>query len=653
MKRMFLSVSFVLLMVASIFPQGWGTVADLGTLGSINGFTVSPNVFTNKNGHNFIFCETSGKIIYKLFSSTGTLIRTIELQSSDGSEPKIIGNENEIFALYLYSSQLIVKKSTDGGATWSINSSPTSANINIFNVDIDASRLYLVWDTGSSVFFSSRNLSSSSWAAAYQIDYNSNGVPPLNSVGLTHNSNYIFLYYASRYAAYVHTYSFATNTWYENFETIDGLDVIEDVTAAVTSDKLLICMYNESIIGTRSAESSGRALRIFSRPINGGTWTLDIEYMPSRLKTTITSNGQLHLLWDNYYASYSSTLGWSSAQQIFGDIDPIACALSSYGNNVFAFLIKQDYQNPNHLYFRSYNAIPESPTNLNITIGTTSLLPELTWTASEKSFISQYEIWGKVGATGTWTYIFSNTTNNWTDHEMYDDPNVSYYYKVRAKSTANLYSPFSAEVSTIPAAPTGVVLSSSSGTYGNIKISWTKNSEANVTSYEVYREDVSEGSGWQLIGTTALNYLIDPQYTYVPNWGITTCNYKVRTKNNILKYSPYSGIASVNAEPNYKQNGDNPVDDEMTAPVEYNISQNYPNPFNPSTVIVYDIPEAARVTLKVYDLLGREVANLVDEYKEAGRYSVKFDASRLSTGIYIYKLAANEFQSVKKMNFVK
>lgn len=653
MKRMFLSVFFVLLMVASIFPQGWGTVADLGTLSSTNESIVSPNVFTNKNGHNFIFCEASGKIIYKLFSSTGTLIRTIELQSSNGSEPKIIGNENEIFALYLYSSQLIVKKSTNGGATWSINSSPTSANINRFNVDIDASRLYLVWDTGNSVFFSSRNLSSSSWAAAYQIDYSSSGVPSLNSVGLTHNSNYIFLYYASKYAAYVHIYSLATNTWYENFETIDGLAVIEDVTAAVTSDKLLICMYNESIIGTRSAEYYGRALRIFSRPINGGAWTLDIEYMPSRLKTAITSNGQLHLLWDRYYASYSSSLGWSSAQQIFGDIIPTACALSSYGNNVFAFLIKQDYQNPNHLFFRSYNAIPEPPTNLNITIGTTSLLPELTWTASEKSFVYQYEIWGKVGAAGTWGLIGVTTYSYFTDMDMYYDDNNSYYYKIRAKSTANLYSAFSSEVSTVPAAPTGIALSSSSGTSGPVKISWTKNTESNVTSYEVYRDYVEEPAGWQLIGTTTSNNLIDQEYYYAPNWGIMTGKYKVRAKNNLSRYSPFSSEASVRIEPNYKQNGDNPVDDEMTAPVEYNISQNYPNPFNPSTVIVYDIPEAARVTLKVYDMLGREVANLVDEYKEAGRYSAKFDASRLSTGIYIYKLTANEFQSVKKMNFVK
>jgi hypothetical protein len=88
-------------------------------------------------------------------------------------------------------------------------------------------------------------------------------------------------------------------------------------------------------------------------------------------------------------------------------------------------------------------------------------------------------------------------------------------------------------------------------------------------------------------------------------------------------------------------------------PTVYALSQNYPNPFNPSTVISYDIPQASRVTLKVYDILGREVAGLVNEFKEAGRYNVKFDASHLSTGIYIYQLRANDYVSVKKMSFVK
>jgi len=99
------------------------------------------------------------------------------------------------------------------------------------------------------------------------------------------------------------------------------------------------------------------------------------------------------------------------------------------------------------------------------------------------------------------------------------------------------------------------------------------------------------------------------------------------------------------------------------APVTYELSQNYPNPFNPATTINYQIPQNGMVTLKVYDILGREVATLVNEQKAQGRYSVNFsatggsanggDASRLASGVYIYQIRANDFVSSKKMMLVK
>lgn len=86
---------------------------------------------------------------------------------------------------------------------------------------------------------------------------------------------------------------------------------------------------------------------------------------------------------------------------------------------------------------------------------------------------------------------------------------------------------------------------------------------------------------------------------------------------------------------------------------EFTLVQNYPNPFNPTTNIQYSIPTEGLVTLKVYDLLGREVATLVNESKTAGNYSVNFDASTLASGTYIYQLIAGEFLSTKKMLLIK
>jgi len=88
-------------------------------------------------------------------------------------------------------------------------------------------------------------------------------------------------------------------------------------------------------------------------------------------------------------------------------------------------------------------------------------------------------------------------------------------------------------------------------------------------------------------------------------------------------------------------------------PKDYSLSQNYPNPFNPSTTIRYDLPKAGMVLLKVYDLLGKEVSTLVNEYKSAGSYNVEFNAGNLSSGIYFYSLTSGNFTQIKKLVFEK
>ncbi len=81
--------------------------------------------------------------------------------------------------------------------------------------------------------------------------------------------------------------------------------------------------------------------------------------------------------------------------------------------------------------------------------------------------------------------------------------------------------------------------------------------------------------------------------------------------------------------------------------------ENYPNPFNPTTTISYELSTNGFVSLKVYDALGREVAALVDETQSAGVHSVVFDASRLSSGVYFYRLTAPGINEVKKMLMTK
>ncbi len=115
----------------------------------------------------------------------------------------------------------------------------------------------------------------------------------------------------------------------------------------------------------------------------------------------------------------------------------------------------------------------------------------------------------------------------------------------------------------------------------------------------------------------------------------------VKTLNNIAKKA-YDSIVTVSV---------NNIGTEI--PVKYNLSQNYPNPFNPRTVISVQLPAAGEVSLKVYDVMGREVQTLVKERLNAGTYNVYFDGSGLTSGVYFYKMTAGNYTETKRMLLIK
>jgi hypothetical protein len=116
--------------------------------------------------------------------------------------------------------------------------------------------------------------------------------------------------------------------------------------------------------------------------------------------------------------------------------------------------------------------------------------------------------------------------------------------------------------------------------------------------------------------------------------------YKELTANDIFRFAVDTTIvvSSVN---------------EPWGELNYNLFNNYPNPFNPSTIISYQIPSAGFVSLKIYDVLGREIRTLVNEEKTQGRYNYNFNASDLANGVYIYQLRVNDFVSSKKLLLLK
>ena len=149
------------------------------------------------------------------------------------------------------------------------------------------------------------------------------------------------------------------------------------------------------------------------------------------------------------------------------------------------------------------------------------------------------------------------------------------------------------------------------------------------------------------------NWLEDPYFSGLTSNDIVSIAVKDQnTASALIRNTTADGIITttvltVSSEPLDVDDNNN------TIPTNYSLVQNYPNPFNPNTVIGYQLPESGVVSLKVFDILGNEVANLVDEYKPAGNYEVNFNAEALVSGIYFYELQAGSFIETKKMILIK
>ncbi|MBK7379106.1 MAG: T9SS type A sorting domain-containing protein [Ignavibacteriales bacterium] len=186
------------------------------------------------------------------------------------------------------------------------------------------------------------------------------------------------------------------------------------------------------------------------------------------------------------------------------------------------------------------------------------------------------------------------------------------------------------------------------------KLTWSLINGPDVV-YEIHRKvsPFGEPAGtWQLLTSvsSATGSYVDNGFEITGQQREGTVEYKVRAKDLQPIYSAFTGVVS------YSYYGVNKIN--FGSVKEFSLSQNYPNPFNPSTVIKFSIPEKSFVTLKVYDMLGREVAELVNEELETGNFEKTFDAGSLSSGIYIYRISAMKdgkilFNESKQMLLIK
>lgn len=171
-----------------------------------------------------------------------------------------------------------------------------------------------------------------------------------------------------------------------------------------------------------------------------------------------------------------------------------------------------------------------------------------------------------------------------------------------------------------------------------VNINWQTATELNNQGFEIQRK--FDNSDWFTIGFRTGKGTTTEPTSYFYEDDISELNSDKLYYR--LKQIDFNGTFSYSAEV-----------EVITQPLDFALYQNYPNPFNPTTTIKYEIPQSSNVKIEVFDILGRVVKVLFNEQKDAGRYEIKFDASSLASGIYYYRIKANDFIQTKKMMLIK
>jgi Secretion system C-terminal sorting domain len=315
------------------------------------------------------------------------------------------------------------------------------------------------------------------------------------------------------------------------------------------------------------------------------------------------------------------------------------------------------YWNVDDLIFGHPIETYDPPGFLQVSEDSINLKVTLNWTSGYSIGPLNYKIKRKIGLpTDTTSYstigYACNALLSYEDYEI--QPNIIYTYRVHTvlpcpnsfmtsiggnEATAYVPNIVPVELQSFTAELIG----------RDVSLNWSTATETNNQGFEIERlqnSKIEKLQEWDVIG-------------FVPGFGTTTQVHHYDFNDESLESGNYQyRLKQIDFDGSFEYS--NIIEVTVAAPTKFSLQQNYPNPFNPTTKIKYQIPlsppllkgeiEAGGfVTLKIYDVLGNEIAILVDEYKPAGRYEVEFDGTELPSGVYFYQLKAGEYVSTKKM----
>lgn len=413
--------------------------------------------------------------------------------------------------------------------------------------------------------------------------------------------------------------------------------------------------------------------RSTNKGLNWGADTRLTNNSANSIDPSISISGSVvHVVWidrrdgnDEIYYQSSSNGGtsWGSSTRLTNN--PAISIYASVSVSVsMVHVVWQDYRDGNYeiYHMRSTDGGTSWGTEARLTnntalsgspsVSVSGLDVHVTWT-DERAGSSNFEIYYKRSTDGGTTWgADTRLTNNsafstsassaasgsvvhvvWSDLR---DGNNEIYYK-RSSDGGSSWG-----VDTRLTNNGGASYSSSLSVSGTaVHVIWIDDRDGNFEIYYNLSTDggISWGSDTRLTNNSALSNFssvsTSGSVVHIVWWderdGNPEIYYKLNPTGNV------TGIENISSE----------------LPKEYSLEQNYPNPFNPATKISYHISKSDFVSLKIYDVLGNEVATLTDEYKPAGTYEIKFDAKNLSSGIYFYKLNSGSLSQINKMVLMK
>lgn len=589
-KIIFLMVMMVSVAVIAQNPN-WTSVKET----NINvGSALSVDIFTNRDGNHIIVQESNNLKYYKM-NLNGVAGSPIILENTSVVSPSITGNDSRIYVVYRKSNESVIraKYSTNGGSSWLNLAQQINESGQAIESVMSNGRLHVTYQLGNQVKYSYNNLNQTAWTTPFTVSGTETGILPriTASYGGSGKDSVYFVWQKAGTFQFNHRrYEVSSNSW----SSVLFGHIVSDPHVNIT---------NVFLSGFKVTSSTLIMYYTYYGTDSQGNYGSYFNWVwKDKNNNTYQGTGYPYPAMGGPVYSTTTFDGNSHTAYYYFQL-----AAGEGGGQSEVFTIsrsKQPSGYPDDIIY-DYGFNPPIPDPMHINLSSAGNEVHVIWKDNSGS----------------------NNGNNL--RYIWDNQN--------------------------PIAPQNLTMTSHNN---HPKLVWQKNPEQDVDYYRIYRKIGSLPYTLHTTVSASLpNEYVDNEETvcnpspFVHCQSGTVAKYYITAVDLTAKVSPPSNEveAIVQGSDPYKISAGN----SSEIVYDYELSQNYPNPFNPTTTISYRIKEAGFVTMKVYDILGNEVANLVNETQEKGSYSVTFDASDLPSGIYIYSLRVNDFVQIRKMTLLR